>query len=348
MKLRTIRIDLPLKHVFGSSKGRTVSVVRTVVVVLEQDGLCGYGEAYEDAYYNVTVEKILEAVDRIREDVEGYALADPIAFWRYLTPQLERNPFARAAVDIAAYDLWGKMKNKPLWQIWGTSIETAPISSHSIGIDSTVMVTDKFRECPDWSLYRIKLGGLHDDEMLLTVRSMTTAPFRVDVNGGWTVEQAIDMLPLLREMNVELIEQPLKYGDHAGMKKLRQKCQIPIIADESLRTADELEKCAEEFDGVNIKPLKFGGITPVRQLIDKARKLGLKVMMGNSVESTIGASTTAQFAPQLDYTYLDGPLLIEKKVGEVGVQLEKGRIIYPDECGTGFALRSTAPRYIYR
>lgn len=333
MKIRTIRVDLPLKHVFSSARA-SVSVVRTVVVELEQDGLRGYGEAYEDTYYNVTAESMVDALEKIKEPVERYALADPVAFWRHLAPQLERHPFARAAVDIAAYDLWGKMKNKPLWKIWNTSPETAPISSHSIGIDSVEQITEKFKEFPDWPLYRVKLGGRNDEEVLHTVRGLTTSPLRVDVNGGWTVDRAIAMLPLLQEMKVELIEQPLPYGDRAGMKKLRQKCTIPIIADESLRTEADLETCSEDFDGVNIKLAKFGGITPVRQLIDRVKKLGLKVMMGNSVESTIGASATGQFAPQLDYAYLDGPLLIEKKVGS-GVRLDKGRIIFPEECGTG-------------
>ncbi len=333
MKLRAIRVDLPLKHVFTSSRN-SVSVVRTVVVELEQDGLRGYGEAYEDAYYNVAAESMMDAIERGREAIERYALADPVAFWRHLEPALGRNPFARSAMDVAAYDLWGKMKNRPLWRIWGTSNDSVPISSHSIGIDSVEQINEKFKEYPDWPLYRLKLGGRHDEEMLRAVRNLTVSPFRVDVNGAWTLETALEMLPLLREMNVETIEQPLPYGDWDGMKALRKQCDIPLIADESLRTEDDLEKCAECFDGVNIKLAKFGGITPVRRLIGRAKELGLKIMMGNTVESTIGASATGQFAPQLDYLYSDGPLLIEKKVG-YGVKLDRGRLVYPEECGTG-------------
>ncbi len=333
MRLRIHRVDLPLKHVFSSSQ-RSVSVVRTVVVELEQDGLRGYGEAYEAPYYNVTAENMLDAIERVRESVEKYALADPVAFWRHLDPVLSKCIFAQSAVDVAAYDLWGKMKNRPLWKIMGTSTDTVPISSHSIGIDSVEQVNEKFKEFPDWPLYRLKLGGRYDEETLRAVRALTASPFRVDVNGGWTLEKTLAMLPLLREMNVESIEQPLAHGNWNGMKKLRAKCDIPLIADESLRTEADLEKCAEYFDGVNIKILKFGGITRVRPLIGRAKELGLKIMMGNSVESTIGASATGQFAPQLDYIYTDGPLLIEKKVG-YGVKLDRGRLLYPEECGTG-------------
>lgn len=333
MKLRTIRVDLPLKHVFSTSRA-SMSVVRTVVVELEQDGLRGYGEAYEDSYYNITTEGILDTIERVREPIEEYALADPVAFWRHLDGVLSKNRFAQSAVDIAAYDLWGKMKNKPLWRIWGTSLDQVPISSHSIGIDSVEQITEKFKEFPDWPLYRVKLGGRNDTEVLQTLRNLTASPLRADINGGWTAETAVASLPRLKEMNVGLIEQPFPYGDWNGMKKLRSKCDIPLIADESFRTEADLEKCARFFDGVNIKLCKFGGITPVRRLIARAKELGLKIMMGNSVESTIGASVTAQFAPQLDFVYLDGPLLIEKKVG-IGAKLEKGKIAYSNECGTG-------------
>ncbi|MGL4593215.1 MAG: dipeptide epimerase, partial [Thermoguttaceae bacterium] len=113
MKLRTIRIDLPLKHVFTTSR-RSVSVVRTVLVELEQDGLRGHGEAYEDPYYNVDIESMYDLIEKCRSLLDRYALADPVALSRHLAPILEQNTFAQSAVDCAACDLWGKIKNQPL------------------------------------------------------------------------------------------------------------------------------------------------------------------------------------------------------------------------------------------
>ena len=338
MKLRLIRVDLPLKHVFINAR-REVSVVRSVVVELEQDGLRGHGEVYEDSFYSVTVEDIHTQLDRCREKIEPYALADPVAFWHFVQPILGRKTFAQSAIDCAAYDLWGKMRNRPLWKLWGLTRDHVPDSSRSLGIDALDKLGERFDEMPDWSLYRIKLGSRNDVDILRFLREKTTAPFFVDVNGAWTLEKALSMVEPMKQFGVQLLEQPLNAFDFAGMKKLkkemkRKKCDIPIFADESWRTVEDFERCAEVFDGINIKLAKCGGLSPVREAIAKARKLGLKVAGANTVESSIGASAMAQIAPILDYVGVDGPLLVDKKVGS-GIRLEKGKILYPDEGGTG-------------
>jgi len=338
MKLRLIRVDLPLKHVFINSR-KEISIVRTVVVELEQDGLRGHGEVYEDAFYSVTVEDIYNQLDRCRDKIDHYALADPVAFWHFLQPMLGRKTFAQSAIDCAAYDLWGKMWNRPIWKLWGLSRDTMPISSYSLGIDSEVRLSERFAEVPDLPLYRIKLGSRRDIETLQFLREKTTAPFFVDVNAGWTLDKALSMIEPLQQYGVQLLEQPLNAYDFEGMAKLkkamkRKKCTIPVFADESWRTVKDFERCAEVFDGVNIKLSKCGGLTPVREVIEQARKLGLKVAGANTVESSIGASAMAQVAPLLDYVGVDGPLLIDKKIGS-GIRLDKGKILFPDEGGTG-------------
>ena len=337
MKLRLIRVDLPLKHVFINAR-KEISIVRTVVVELEQDGLRGHGEVYEDPFYSVTVEDIYTQLDRCREKIDHYALADPVAFSSFLQPMLERKTFAQSAIDCAAHDLWGKMWDRPLWKLWGLNRESLPTSSYSIGIDSLDRIGERFTEMPDWALYRIKLGSRRDIETLKFLREKTTAPFFVDVNCGWTLDKAIEMIEPLQQYGVQLLEQPLNSRDFEGMAKLKKAmkkkhCEIPVFADESWRTVNDFERCAEVFDGVNIKLAKCGGLTPVREAIEKARSLGLKVAGANTVESSIGASATAQIAPLLDYIGVDGPLLIDKKIGS-GVRLDKGSIHYPDEGGT--------------
>jgi L-alanine-DL-glutamate epimerase-like enolase superfamily enzyme len=338
MKLRLIRVDLPLKHVFINAR-REVSIVRTVIVELEQDGLRGHGEAYEDSFYGITVEDIYAQLDRCRDKIDQYALADPVAFWNYLEPMLQRKTFAQCAIDCAAHDLWGKMWNRPVWKLWGLTRSTLPESSHSLGIDSQERLEERFSAVPDWSLYRIKLGSRREVETLRFLREKTTAPFHVDANGCWTLEKALSMIEPMKQFGVQLLEQPLNAHDFEGMVKLRRAmkrkgCNIPIFADEAWRTVDDFERCAEVFDGVNIKLVKCGGLARVRETIDRARKLGLKVAGANTVESTIGASAMAQVAPLLDYIGIDGPLLIDKKIGS-GVRLERGKILYPDEGGTG-------------
>ncbi|MDR1052786.1 MAG: dipeptide epimerase [Planctomycetaceae bacterium] len=338
MKLRIIRVDLPLRHVFTTSS-KSNSVVRTIVVELEQDGLRGHGEVHEDVFYGETIESMVELLELCAERVGRYALADTVAFGRFIEPIFGSNLFARSAVDCAACDLWGKMKDRPLYKIWGLSTDNVPYSSYSIGLDSLERIAERFEEMPDWPSYRIKLGDSSDMQILEMLRKRTRVPFRVDVNGGWSVETAISHLERLCELGVESIEQPLAPDDWDGMKKLRRaidkrKIDIPIFADESWRTEVDIKRCVGLFDGLNIKLAKCGGLTLARKVIDKARKLGFKLTSANSVESSVGISAVAQLASLFDYIAVDGPLQIEKKVG-VGVWTDKGKLIYPEENGTG-------------
>ena len=338
MKLRIIRVDLPLKHVFTTSQ-RSVSVVRTIVVELEQDGLRGHGEACEDLFYGTDVETMHTAIDQCRTLVERYALADPVAFWRHLDPILGKNKFAQSAVDCAACDLWGKMKNKPLWKIWGLSLDRLPRSSFCFGLDSKDRILERFAEAPDWPAYRVKLGEENDMDILRMLRQHTNMPFRIDVNGAWPVDTAIKNLAAMKDLGVELLEQPLAPDDWDGMKQLRKEIKkknydIPLFADESWKKEDEIDRCVGLFDGINLKLAKCGGLTPARLVAAKVRHLGLKLMGANSIESTIGASAICQLAPMFDFIGIDGPLLIEKKVG-FGVQVDKGKLVYPNENGTG-------------
>lgn len=313
----------------------SVSVVRTVIVELEQDGLRGHGEVCEKPYDGITVEKITEDILAVSNQVENYALADPIAFWRHLCPVLGNNRSAQSAVDMAACDLWGKIRNRSLRKIWGFKPTGAlPQASLTIGMDSVDEVLERFENYSDWPIYKIKMGLRNDMDIVRALRAKTNAVFRLDVNGAWDVDTTLKNAEELKNMNVEFIEQPLPKEDWEGMKILKKKCPIPIMADESCASEADIEQCAKYFMGVNIKFPKFGGLIPTRSAITEAKGQGLKILLGCGVESTVSISASAQFAALADYIDLDGPLLIEKKVGS-GVKTEKGVLIYPEENGTG-------------
>ena len=338
MKLRLIRVDLPLKHVLINAR-REISIVRAVIVELEQDGLRGHGEAHENLNYGISVEEIFAQLERCKNRIDNYVLADPVAFWKFMESDLQNKPFAQCALDCAAYDLWGKMRNRPVWKLWGLTRDAMPMSSRTIGIDSLERLEERLNESIDWPYYRIKLGSRRDIDSLQLLRNKTDAPFFVDVNGGWTVDKAVSMIEPMKKFGVNFLEQPLNAYDFDGMatlkKEMKRKClDIPVFADESWKTVDDFERCAEVFDGINIKLTKCGGLTPVRDAINKARTLGLKVAGANTIESPIGASAMAQIAPLLDHIGIDGPLLIDKKVGN-GVRLDKGKISFSSEGGTG-------------
>lgn len=265
-------------------------------------------------------------------------LPHPNDFWQLMSKDLlDDHPFALCALDVAYWDLWGKTHNKKLYEIWGLDTTNNIITDYTIGIDTIDKMVEKMREMP-FPLYKIKLGTDNDIEIIKALRKETNAIFRVDANTAWTAEQTIEFAPKLKELGVELIEQPLKDKDWEGMKLVKAKSVLPIIADESCILEEDVEKCADFFDGINIKLMKCGGITPALRMIQKARKLNLKVMVGCMTESTIGCSAIAQLLPLLDYVDMDGCLLVEDQIS-TGISIDYGKVIYSNLPGTGANLK---------
>jgi L-Ala-D/L-Glu epimerase len=323
---------LPFIHPFTISKG-TKTHQPTFIVQLEHFGIKGYGEAPAIAYYNIPVEKMEADLLQKKIFVEKFAFSDPERYWHYLHHLFPTNPFLVCALDMAAWDLYGKIKRKQLHQIWNLNIADAPITDYTIGIDTIEKMVAKIKEKP-WPIYKIKVGVENDIEMVKALRKETNAVFRVDANAGWSVEQALQKIPLLKVLGVEFIEQPLAKDDWEGMKVLYQQSTLPLIADESCVSEHDVNKCVGYFNGINIKLTKCSGITPAKRMIENARANNLKVMVGCMNESSIGTAAIAQLAPMLDYVDMDGPLLLAQDVAK-GVTFNNGKIQYQQEFGLG-------------
>lgn len=332
MKVSYKTYNLPFTHPFTISKG-TKTHQPTLVVELEYFGIKGYGEAPAISYYNIPVEKMVEDLELKKILVEKFSFTDPERYWHYLHHLFPMNSFLVCALDMAGWDLFGKLKRKQLHELWGLDITNAPLTDFTIGIDSIDMMVKKMQEKP-WPIYKIKVGTEHDIEMVAELRKHTNAVFRVDANAGWTLEQALQKIPLLKELGVEFVEQPLAKDDWEGMKELFEKSPLPIIADEACVFEADVQKCHNHFHGINIKLTKCSGITPARRMIQQARKLEMKVMVGCMNESSVGTAAIAQLAPLLDYVDMDGPLLLSEDIAK-GVEFEQGRIIYREGAGLG-------------
>ncbi len=336
MKVLYKTYNLAFRHPFTISKG-TKTHQPTLVVELEFMGIRGYGEAPAISYYNIPVEKMEEDLERKKIFVEKFAFSDPERYWHYLHHLFPANPFLVCALDMAGWDIYGKLKGKQLHELWGLNTATAPLTDYTIGIDSIENMVAKMKEKP-WPVYKIKVGVDGDIEMVTALRKHTDAIFRVDANAGWTLEQALQKIPLLKELGVEFVEQPLAKDDWEGMKVLFEQSALPLIADESCVAEADVEKCLNHFHGINIKLTKCSGITPARRMINRAKELGMKVMVGCMNESSVGTAAIAQLAPMLDYVDMDGPLLLAEDIGE-GVQFEQGRILYTNTPGLGITMQ---------
>lgn len=336
LAFRIHRFELPTRHPFTISR-ETITVQSTVIVELSDGQHSGYGEATASRYYGFTADQICASLERVRPLVEAFRLGDPAEFWSALQPHLAENSFALCALDQAAHDLWGKQQGKPVHELWGLSLDDCPPSDYTIGIDRIDTMVAKMNEFPDWPIYKIKLGTDRDLEIVRQLRGATSATFRVDANCGWTAEETLRNSGALKALGVEFIEQPLPADQWRAMREVHAQSALPVIADESCIVPADVDRCAGHFHGINIKLMKCGGLTPARRMIERARGLGLQVMVGCMTESTVGISAIAQLLPLLDYVDMDGALLLGRDIAR-GVSLSRGVCIYPDVNGCGVTL----------
>ena len=323
MELSFWEQKLPFEYLFTISNGRTKTHQHSLMIRLSLGNWAGFGEAPAIVYYNVTVEGMMEQLEKNRKLIEKFALIDPERFWHFLHHLFPNDPFLVCALDMAGWDLWGQMKKQPLHKLWGTDWHVAmsdsvkslpPICDYTLGIDPIEKMLQKMEAHP-WPIYKVKVGTEYDIEMITALRKHTDKPIRVDANAGWTTEEALIKIPALANLGVELVEQPLAKDNWEGMEQLKMQGVLPLFADESCVFEKDVSVCANYFHGINIKLTKCSGLTPALRMIKEARALNLKVMMGSMNESVIGSAAIAQFLPQLDFVDMDGPLLMTELNG---------------------------------
>ncbi len=324
--------QLLLKYPFTTSR-YTVTMQSTVIVSISDGEFTGYGEATVNPYYNSTVEKLQASVEKAKPIIEKANGIPPKQLWQQLEPILTDDYFALCAIDCAYWDFYAKCNNKTLRSFWVSENIVVPKSNYTIGIDSVEVMQQKILETP-WPIYKIKLGTGHDVKIVSELRQITDAVFRIDANCAWTVQETLNNAIDLKQLGVEFIEQPLRADDWEGMKVIKEKSVLSIIADESCLRLEDVECCVDTFHGINIKLMKCGGFTPALKMIEKARQLNLKVMAGCMTESTFGISNLVQIAPLLDYIDADGAMLLKDDIAK-GITLIDGEIIYSDKCGAG-------------
>ena len=335
MKLVLREYNLKLKHTFTISR-ESIDFQPSLIVELQNEGFSGFGEATSNPYYKTTVPVMMQDLEKIRNIIESITNETPEDFWAKIHPYLTHNMFALCALDMAYNDLYARQKGKKLYDLWNYTIEKNPLTDYTIGIASIEKMVEKMQELP-WPIYKIKLGTKEDIAIVTELRKHTNAIFRIDANCSWGVEETINNAVQLKKLGVEFLEQPLKADNWDGHKEVFKHSVLPIIADESCIIEEDVAKCHNHFHGVNVKLVKCGGLTPGRRMIQEAKKLGLKTMVGCMTESTVGISAIAQLLPQLDYVDMDGGLLLAEDIA-TGVTIDFGKISYSELNGTGVTL----------
>jgi len=330
----TVKIfELKLRQAWGLSRG-TWTTRRNAYVRIERDGIVGLGEAAPIARYNETAESAAAFIDKARALLER-DLGDYAVRFGDVDAVGPGEHAAKAALDMAILDWVGRRLKIPLWKLLGLGREKTVTTTYSIGIDEVPVMQQKVRDAADFSVYKIKVGTPDDRKIIEGIRAVTAKPLRTDANEGWkTKEEALDMINWMAGLGVELVEQPLPASCLEDYAWLKEKVKIPVFADESLIQASDLPRIAPYFHGVNIKLMKCGGVQEAVRLAAMARALGLKLMIGCMIESSLGISAGAAIASLFDYADLDGNLLISNDPFR-GVKTVKDRLVLNDEPGLG-------------
>ena len=331
-------VRLKLRHtwttVMSSSDFRD-----TLHLTYTRDDVSGHGEGAPIPRYKETAVSVQKAIDDIRDYL---AAADPWQFSKLMAEvfrRIEGQYAGKAALDIALMDWVGQKLGVPLYRYFGLDPKDAPITTFSIGIDTPEMTRKKLEEAAQFPVLKIKVGLDTDEATMETVRRFTNKPLRVDANEGWTnKEEAVRKINWLEKMGVEFVEQPMPASMLEETKWVRSRVHLPLIADEACLHAPDIPKVKDAYDGINVKLDKAGGILEGYRMIQIAKSLGLKTMLGCMISSSVSVTAAAHLSPLVDYADLDGNLLIANDP-YIGVTVKDGKLILPDRPGLGLKPR---------
>jgi L-Ala-D/L-Glu epimerase len=304
-------------------------------VTYSSDGITGHGEGAPIVRYKEDAQSALKAADSVRNLLLS---ADPLQFSKTMAQvfrAVDGEWAGKAAIDIALMDWVGQKLGIPLYSYFGLDPKDTPLTTFSIGIDTPEITRQKTREATEYPILKVKVGLSTDEPTIEAVRSVTKKPLRVDANEGWKdKEEAVRKINWLEKQGVEFIEQPLPAEMIEETRWVRSRVHIPIIADEACRHASDIPKLREAFDGVNVKLDKAGGILEAYRMIEVAKAMGMKTMLGCMVSSSVSVTAAAHLSPLVDYADLDGNLLIANDPFH-GVRVEKGKLLLPSRPGLG-------------
>lgn len=314
----------------------------------DRDGVEGLGESAPSDRYLESVESVRQALARV--DPHRLSFARFEESQAYLESVLAQAPAARCALNIALLDGAARRAGQSVHAFLGLPFtEGRHLTSFSIGLDDPEVIETKVREASAYPVLKLKLGGGTDRENLAALRrAAPDKPVRVDANEAWkTREQALKELEwLAADGRIQFVEQPMPASaSRADLEWLKARSPLPLMADESYRSAADLTAAVGCFHAVNVKLVKAGGITAGLAALRAARTAGLQTMLGCMIETSILIAAAAQLAELTDYLDLDGNLLVTNDPF-VGPAVDRGILSLagaPQAVGLGVERRPTAP-----
>ncbi len=308
----------PLKKSFAISRGAKSSVT-VVVVEIKEGNATGYGEAVPYPRYHQDVAATLDAIHTIADRHPDNLTRERL--------RLEYPPnAARNALDCALWDLEAKKSNMPVWRLAGLLAPTPFTGAYSLSLEPPQQLANSARQVNTFPLLKVKLGRHQVIEAVAAVRiACPQARIIVDANEAWDLDLLQRLVPELKKLAVEMIEQPLPAESDACLKDIQ--CEIPLCADESFHGVEDLHRLVERYEYFNIKLDKTGGLTTALQLATQVVSMGRKVMIGSMMSTSLGLAPAMLLGASAAYVDLDASLWLADD-RPYGVRFEQG-LLYP-------------------
>lgn len=314
---------------------RTFAIARSasdaferVILEIEENGVVGRGEAAPTRYYGQSAGGVAEALG-------GVEIPDPWDIEGTLAKHDHLPPTAQAALDSALHDLAAKRLGVPLYRLLGLP-RPETVSAYTLGIAEPETTVEEARRLSAFPILKMKVGGWEDVETVRAVAEFSEAQIWVDANEAFSPGEAPEAAAELKSIGVRVIEQPVPAS--AGPGALRKATEaahpVPVVADESAIVASDVPLLSGCVAGVNVKLAKCGGVRGALEMIHTARALGMTVMLGCMVETSLGISAAAHISGLVDLVDLDGAMLLADDPFE-GIGYENGRILLSEEPGLG-------------
>ena len=308
----------PLKQVFRISRGSRTEA-QVVVVTITDGEHTGRGECVPIRRYDQTCASVMAQIESVKSETN----LDRQSLQHFLPAGAARN-----ALDCALWDLDAKRSGKRVWELANIPVVDQIETAFTISLDSADKMADAARGSANLPILKLKLGG--DDVDLARVEAVRdaapSAPLIIDANESWSPEHYRTAAPALKDLGVELIEQPFPADADKVLETLDHP--VPVCADESCHTTVDLLRLKNRYEMINVKLDKTGGLTEALRLCERARENGFKLLIGCMVGSSLGMAPARLLASNADYVDLDGPLLLARD-REHGLSYENGNIGVP-------------------
>ncbi len=349
-ELDFFNVRLPMSRAFRTSLGSSSSYSGFIVKLKTEDGLEGWGEAVPTRRITGETEQSIAGVLEMMKGVlAGKDETSVELIWKMMEEATVGSYGAKCAVDVALWDLLGKRAGLPLHRLLGGYRERMQ-TSFTVDLGTMEEAEQQITEYLAMGVraLKVKLGkGLREDYdrvKLARQKAGDDATVYVDFNQSYTPKKALELAESIHKFEVEFLEQPVRANDLDGLKFVRDRSSIPVMADESVHGPNDAIRVVrmEAADMINVKLVKAGGITRGRKIIEIAESAGIPVMIGCTVETRVGITAGAHLAlamRNVHYTDLDGYYSLATEITDGGLKLENGEHVLPGGPGLGISVR---------